>query len=350
MAFSVNVATHGLQWSIWRRYSEFLDLKCYLSGKLAIDLPTFPAKLRTSNLEPAAVEKRRASLEVWLQQVVAIERAKECSELTTFFDSAKQLQAGLFAAEDQVQMMQEKLVLSGKLVEYEHKIAEYENKVQSGHDKEATLKELAQQEVMRAQAVSNQNTQLQEQHKQMEQQQLEQQRQIARAEAEKKELEALVQRGKATVAWQWQDGSQWTPYDSQISAGIELKFEAFQQAPSNNSMSFALPNGTSYTISFDDMEQVNNGSNFKRNVRRAVTAVGIETPPMWCPMAEGETCRLDPVTTGSTEWDQVLARLHATLPRAKIVKLERIQNPALCASTQRNTATQLLFYRLSASD
>ena len=48
-------------------------------------------------------------------------------------------------------------------------------------------------------------------------------------------------------------------------------------------------------------------------------------PKTWTPQSESQHCTLVPVKTGSSEWAEVESQLVATMPKARLKQLERIQ-------------------------
>jgi hypothetical protein len=78
----------------------------------------------------------------------------------------------------------------------------------------------------------------------------------------------------------------------------------------------------------------------------ALAAAALERPRHWLPpRADGGHLRLVPLQEGAAEWARVEGKLRAHLPRARLVRLQRVENAILWAGVQQEAALMALWRR-----
>lgn len=143
------------------------------------------------------------------------------------------------------------------------------------------------------------------------------------------------------VLWECDVDGTWRPYSERITAMLE---QAFHDR-SISSVRVAGGGGTggapatptfkdrehSYRVDFTAMKQINATTGAARSIRRRAELPPkcFAVPDSWSLQPPGQHCALVRVDEGTAEFDTVFARMTASLPSARIVKLERIQNVML---------------------
>ena len=75
-------------WTLFRRYSQFHQLKTILNDKYPqISSLTFPPKQTFGNLVASFVENRKTQLQAWVTSVLSTEGMCEVSEILAFFEA-----------------------------------------------------------------------------------------------------------------------------------------------------------------------------------------------------------------------------------------------------------------------
>ena len=166
-----------------------------------------------------------------------------------------------------------------------------------------------------------------------------QERRAAVAEAASAAAAAAAAAGGAAAAaaqsvmWECDVDGIWHRYSDCISEILEQAFQDQRGGgsggggDSGGALGFKS-RGHNYRADLVSMRQTNAATGVARSIRRRVEQLPehFAVPETWAPQRPGEHCMLVRVDEGTAEFDEVFARMTATLPSARIAKLERIQN------------------------
>ena len=138
-----------------------------------------------------------------------------------------------------------------------------------------------------------------------------------------------------TVTWDCDVDGTWCPYSEQVVDILERAFHDRSTSVAGGGGTggaAATPTfkdrGHTYRVDFMAMKQINTTTGVGRSIRRRVELPPkyFAVPDSWSVQPPGQHCVLVLVDEGTAEFDAVFARMTASLPSARIVKLERIQN------------------------
>ncbi|OQS02611.1 hypothetical protein THRCLA_05035 [Thraustotheca clavata] len=83
VVYAVIVSQHDEQWTVHRRYRQFLNLHTKLTKLYGITLE-FPERIYFNNRDPAVIQQREAALNSYIKGLLDIDRVKESPEFRTF--------------------------------------------------------------------------------------------------------------------------------------------------------------------------------------------------------------------------------------------------------------------------
>ncbi|KAG5833574.1 hypothetical protein ANANG_G00277340 [Anguilla anguilla] len=130
------------------------------------------------------------------------------------------------------------------------------------------------------------------------------------------------------VEWQYQQGSQYLPFDSLTNLQLQRALES-QEAD----VTIAI-HGQQYKVSLPDGPAVDSSGNQLQI--KCIDKLEPETrdlPKHWSAMAADQLCLMIPLQAGTQEHKEVLGLFQATCPR-QVSKIERVQNPCLWKNFQ----------------
>uniref|UniRef100_A0A3B3CK32 Poly [ADP-ribose] polymerase n=1 Tax=Oryzias melastigma TaxID=30732 RepID=A0A3B3CK32_ORYME len=143
----------------------------------------------------------------------------------------------------------------------------------------------------------------------------------------KQELDKKVELAGAVADWQYQlQGQRFQSFDALTNYELE---HALQQ--DQKSVNIKVQ-GKDYTASLPEGPATDKKGNTLQIIR-IDKLKGDDIPPHWEPMPAKTTCLLTNVQTGTPEYNEVLKLFQATCNR-NVIKIERVQNPALWKSLQ----------------
>ncbi|KAF6730318.1 Poly [ADP-ribose] polymerase 14 [Oryzias melastigma] len=143
----------------------------------------------------------------------------------------------------------------------------------------------------------------------------------------KQELDKKVELAGAVADWQYQlQGQPFQSFDALTNYELE---HALQQ--DQKSVNIKVQ-GKDYTASLPEGPATDKKGNTLQIIR-IDKLKGDDIPPHWEPMPAKTTCLLTNVQTGTPEYNEVLKLFQATCNR-NVIKIERVQNPALWKSLQ----------------
>ena len=83
--YEVNVSYKEKEWSVYRRYSQFLELAASLRGVKHVEKLSFPKKTYSPNPKnPEFLSQRRADLERYLKALALIPEIRENADVVSF--------------------------------------------------------------------------------------------------------------------------------------------------------------------------------------------------------------------------------------------------------------------------
>ncbi|KAG9349380.1 hypothetical protein JZ751_027823 [Albula glossodonta] len=131
------------------------------------------------------------------------------------------------------------------------------------------------------------------------------------------------------VEWQYQQGSQFLPFDSLIN--LQLEQALGTQQPDINITIQGMP----YKVSLPDGPAVDSGGN-KLQIKRINKLEAQESeslPKHWVAMKANEQCTMIELQAGTPEHNEIQGLFKATCPR-QVLKIERVQNLCLWKNFQ----------------
>ncbi|KAI1899401.1 hypothetical protein AGOR_G00061400 [Albula goreensis] len=131
------------------------------------------------------------------------------------------------------------------------------------------------------------------------------------------------------VEWQYQQGSQFLPFDSLIN--LQLEQALGTQQPDINITIQGMP----YKVSLPDGPAVDSGGN-KLQIKRINKLEAQEPeslPKHWAAMKANEQCTMIELQVGTPEHNEIQGLFKATCPR-QVLKIERVQNLCLWKNFQ----------------
>ncbi|RVE58381.1 hypothetical protein OJAV_G00209100 [Oryzias javanicus] len=143
----------------------------------------------------------------------------------------------------------------------------------------------------------------------------------------KQELEKRVELAGAVADWQYQlQGQQFQSFDALTNYELE---HALQQGQTSINIKVQ---GRDYTATLPEGSAKDKTGNTLQ-IKRIDNLKGEDIPEHWEPMPPKTTCLLANVQAGTPEYNEVLQLFQATCKR-NVIKIERVQNPALWKSLQ----------------
>lgn len=153
---------------------------------------------------------------------------------------------------------------------------------------------------------------------------------LEKSEAERLRLARLVATSNdaahgTSAIWECNVDGKWVPYSGQTASVLEAGYSA-----KLTDLQFTYRNHT-YTLdtTAPSMFQANISTKAQRQVRRTLERDRISGAASWSAQPADQNCVLLPVNSVTGEYKSVLDHLRATIPSAKIARLDRIQNVLL---------------------